>query len=95
MASLGKTALIFALVITIFYIPSLGARRVLSLEKIKVPTLEDNLVSIAFDKGTKTPPGGNFDYKLATDERLIKMDISQDKEILDSSVPSPGIGHKP
>ncbi|KAJ0046897.1 hypothetical protein Pint_04781 [Pistacia integerrima] len=96
MASPSKTALVFVLVITIFYIPSLEGRKVLSLEKIKVPTLEDNLVLSALAKGTTTPPCGKFDNKLATNGRLITKDISQDDEgDLDSSVPSPGIGNYP
>lgn len=87
MASFSKTALIFVLVIFIFYIHSLEGRKVLSLEKTKAATLGDNSVLKAF---------GKFDYKLAKKERLTAADISQDGLVVDSaSVPSPGQGHRP
>ncbi|KAJ0102261.1 hypothetical protein Patl1_04878 [Pistacia atlantica] len=96
MASLSKTALVYVLVITIFYVPSFEGRKILSVEKMKaVPSLEENLVLSGFNKeATSTLSSGKqFDYKLGTNEKLSGMNIAKDFPVLKSSVPSPGIGN--
>lgn len=78
MASFSKTALIFALVIALFfYVPSLEGRKILSMKKMK------STVSL------EEP----FHCKLATNKKLSGLNIAKDVAVLQYSVPSPGTGN--
>ncbi|XP_031266121.1 precursor of CEP14-like [Pistacia vera] len=92
MASLSKTLLTFLLV-AILYTSSLESRKVLSIEKMDVPSdLVDSLVPSALQKGSATFSPSGESYKVAINEGLINRHIARDDRIL-KSVPSPGIGN--
>ncbi|KAM7492515.1 hypothetical protein LguiA_035436 [Lonicera macranthoides] len=79
------SALVFLFVL-ICYVPSLEARKVLSIEKGKV----SSLVPSSHLKGTTIPTGKA--HAMAINERLFTLHLAKMDRIL-QSVPSPGAGH--
>ncbi|PIA33895.1 hypothetical protein AQUCO_03900033v1 [Aquilegia coerulea] len=96
MAHPSYTFLILYLAISICFIPSLEARKLLGMEiKVKdmVSSLEGSLVLSSFAKG-KVPPSAPSQkgHLMIVNEKLFTMHFASIDRIL-RSVPSPGVGH--
>ncbi|KAI8010625.1 Precursor of CEP14 [Camellia lanceoleosa] len=94
MAFLSKLSLVFFLLICCACAPSLEARKLLTMENKKVPSLEDSLLLSALPTGTIPPPSspGGKGHSMVINGRVFVLPLPHLDRVL-QSVPSPGVGH--
>ncbi|KAG5551352.1 hypothetical protein RHGRI_009686 [Rhododendron griersonianum] len=94
MALFKTVSLAFFVLLICCKSPSSEARVLLSKEK-EVPSMEDSLILSALPKGTtpRSSPSHKGHAMATINERLYVLPIPHTDRVLESSNPSPSVGH--
>lgn len=97
MAKSSTISLVFILLLVCYNIPSLESRKMLSMEKRDVSSMEESLDLALLPKGPPVPPSspsGEGYAMVNINGKLFTLHLpSINDRVLTQSVPSPGVGH--
>lgn len=93
MARFSVVHLLF-ITLLVCFVPILEARKLRSMQKKEVPSLESTLILNALPKGP-SPPSSPSDkgHAMLMNPKLFEIHLARIDRLL-QSVPSPGAGHK-